>query len=426
MPHALSAGKLAALACQGLALAALLAACRPPAPEPTPAPGPAPGPRLDGRKVLLMHYMPWYETPSVRGRWGSHWKGHQSEHNPAATNANGLPDIWSHYHPLIGLYDSSDPRALECHLLQMKLAGVNGVVVDWYGLANEADYPPIHAATRAMFDAAGRYGMSFSVCYEDRSLKLLVDWGKLKPADVPAQLADTVKWMESAWFRQPQYFRLRGRPLVLNFGPLFVKDPAVWRAALESASDRPAFHGLHHLWRAAGGDGGFTWVHWEPWQEHTNPADIQARLRDIYTGMSTDPDRLIVSAYPGFNDVYQERHRELPHRDGETLRESLAVCMDGPWRVIQLVTWNDYGEGTMFEPTHEFGYRFLEIVQDARRTEMGAAFPFTSDDLRLPARLYALRLRGDVPRETLDAIARQLSDGDCAGARRALDSLATR
>jgi hypothetical protein len=35
--------------------------------------------------------------------------------------------------------------------------------------------------------------------------------------------------------------------------------------------------------------------------------------------------------------------------------------------VVQLATWNDYGEGTMIEPTVQNGYRALETLQDLRR-----------------------------------------------------------
>ncbi|PTS92040.1 hypothetical protein DBR27_20145, partial [Flavobacterium sp. HMWF030] len=30
---------------------------------------------------------------------------------------------------------------------------------------------------------------------------------------------------------------------------------------------------------------------------------------------------------------------------------------------LQLITWNDFGEGTMFEPTVEFGYTYIEKVK---------------------------------------------------------------
>lgn len=370
-----------------------------------------------------MHYMPWYETPAVSGAWGSHWKGPAGEHNPDQVGSDGQPDIYSHYHPLIGPYDSKDPDVLECHLLQMKLAGIDGVIVDWYGISNAVDYPRIHKAARAMFQAAGEAGMKFVACYEDRSIELQINREMLQPDQVTEHLTETVKWMSDEWFSKPQYFRLNDRPLLLNFGPMFVRDAVTWKAALNSVEDRPAFYALHHLWKEAGGDGGFTWVHWEPWTGYPEEAKVKRRLHGTFSHLTQTPNQLIVSAFPGFNDVYEQRHRELDHRDGQTLKESLAVAMEGPWPVVQLVTWNDYGEGTIIEPTTEFGYKFLEIIQAARRAELGDAFGYTAEDLRLPARLLELRRENGAPKETLDQVAAFLAAGQVADARKLLSSL---
>jgi hypothetical protein len=396
------------------------------APELTAAPSPeVPQIPLDaGKKVILMHYMPWYETPSVRGQWSPHWKGHQSQHKPETLGADGQPDIYSNYHPLIGLYDSADPDLLECHLLQMKLAGINGVIVDWYGISNTADFPKMQEASRAMFDATSKFGMKFVVCYEDRTIDLLIKWQKLQPDQVQDHLKETFQWMQTEWFSKPQYFKYNGRPLLLNFGPMYVKDPAVWSSAASSLTNPPALFGLHHLWKNAGMDGGFTWVHWNPWNGEPNAETAKKSLKGIFSEISGDhPERVIVSACPGFKDVYEQHHPELKHRDGQTLKEALEVDMKGPWPIIQLVTWNDYGEGTMIEPTHEFGYKFLDIIQAARKEEYGNSFKFTPEDLKLPARLYALRKKGGVPADALNKISRLLSEGNCSEAQSELKKL---
>ena len=31
--------------------------------------------------------------------------------------------------------------------------------------------------------------------------------------------------------------------------------------------------------------------------------------------------------------------------------------------MLQISTWNDYGEGTIIEPTQEFGYKYLTMLQ---------------------------------------------------------------
>jgi Glycosyl hydrolase family 99 len=383
--------------------------------QPTPAPE-------SGKKILIMHYMPWYTTPAVSGQWGGHWTGWQSQHHPDQTTTNGLPDIWSHYHPLIGLYDSADPDALECHLLQMKLAGIDGVLADWYGISETADYPIIHKATRALFDASERFGMKFAVCYEDRTVQTMVGANKLQPDQITNHLAQTMQWLQKEWFTKPQYLQFNGRPLLLNFGPIYLTDRDVWDAAFKTIPNRPSFYALHHLWKKAGGDGGFTWIHHDPWQGTPTEETIRTRIHEVFTYFSTNRNEVIVSAYPGFNDVYEQHLQSLDYRGGKTLQETLEVGMKGPWPLIQLVTWNDYGEGTMIEPTHEFGYSFLEIIQQTRRKELGQVFTFTAEDLRLPSRLYALRKKGSVPAAELDRISQLLNKGACSEARRLLDA----
>ena len=57
--------------------------------------------------------------------------------------------------------------------------------------------------------------------------------------------------------------------------------------------------------------------------------------------------------------------------------------------LIQIATWNDYGEGTIIEPTEEFAYRYLESLQ--RRFAADKKFTYTQWDFRLPVMLYQLR-----------------------------------
>lgn len=374
-------------------------------------------------KKLLMHYMPWYQTAPFSGYWGIHWAGPNNEFNPNVIAPDGRPEIYSHYDPLIGPYDSSDPHVLEYHLLLMKLAGVDGVIVDWYGLSNTFDYPPIHTATEILFDVAADLDMEFSICYEDRSIEAQVNTGALNPADIPSYMLGELIWMQANWFNASHYTKKDGRPLLLNFGPIFVTDPGPWTTAFSLLNPKPFFYALHNLWTQPDADGGFTWVHWSAWDNSPSEAVTKFRLSQIHTGVSTDPDRVIPSALPGFKDIYEPggRFPFLDHNNGETMRQSLEVAIDGPWDIVQLVTWNDFGEGTIIEPTFEFGYTFLEVIQQERRDELGAAFTFTSDDLRLPKRLYDMRVAGTAPQATLDQISGLLRDGEPAQARALLD-----
>ena len=59
--------------------------------------------------------------------------------------------------------------------------------------------------------------------------------------------------------------------------------------------------------------------------------------------------------------------------------------------MIQIITWNDFAEGTMIEPTYEFGTTFLEILQEFNRTHRNPAFSYSAEDLQIPFQLYTLR-----------------------------------
>ncbi len=381
-------------------------------------------PALAQTKVLLMHYMPWFQSPEVGGYWGKHWTGFNNEADPTQLAPDGRPDIWSNYDPLIGPYDSADPDVLECHLLLMKLAGIDGVIVDWYGLSQAADYPLAHEATEAMFDATGQFQMDFAICFEDRTVEYLVNNGFLQPSQITSHLSGTFGWMETNWFSQPRYVRKNGAPLLLNFGPIYVTNPAVWDNAFAPLAVTPAHFALHHLWQGVGADGGFTWVHASVWDGNPDEATIKQRFTNVINGTSTNPDEVIPSAVAGFDDAYVgQSYPFLDHRDGATLREALEVGMDGPWPIIQLVTWNDFTEGTMIEPTYEFGYTFLEVIQQERAEELAPLFPFTPADLRLPTQLFFLRKDGSHDPATLDQISQWLTLGDTDSARNAINAL---
>src|SRR5579859_1780268 len=86
---------------------------------------------LAAGKPVLAHYMPWYVAPPYSGNWGWHWT--MNHFNPTTYASSGERQIASWYYPAIGPYDSADPAVLEYHVALMKLAGLDGVIVDWYG-----------------------------------------------------------------------------------------------------------------------------------------------------------------------------------------------------------------------------------------------------------------------------------------------------
>ena len=117
----------------------------------------------------------------------------------------------------------------------------------------------------------------------------------------------------------------------------------------------------------------------------------------------------------------RRRRQDVRGHTGKGTSERLAL--------VQISTWNDWGEGTMIEPSTEFGYRDLEVVQRLRRQIIEPGFANKPDDLRLPHRLYKLRKAAkDQPAlsQELDRVSRLLSKGSIKAARESLDLMEKR
>ena len=332
---------------------------------------------------IMVHYMPWYASKPVSGEWGWHWT--MNHFDPDTIADNGRREIASHYYPLIGPYDSNDPHALECHVLLMKFAGIDGAIIDWYGIKDHYDYAAIHRNTNHLITYIKKAGLSFAICYEDQTIKHLVNDGILRESEALNHGKDVLRWMQDHWFVADEYAKIAGRPLLLVFGPQYFKG-ASWKELFSGLPQSPYFYTLNTL--QEGADGVFGWppVHDD---RVVSPAAWRAYLSQLYEkgGVGT--------AFPKFHDIYEEAgvresYGYLDDQEGEVFGETLELA-GARASLIQIVTWNDYGEGTIIEPTIEFGYRYLEALQNYRRKHAGKTFPYSAEDLRLPIALYQLR-----------------------------------
>jgi Glycosyl hydrolase family 99 len=380
-------------------------------------------PQARARPLILVHDMPWYESKPVSGHWGWHWTmGH---FDPERSDSSGKREIASQLYPTIGPYDSADPDVLEYHTLLMKVAGIDGVIADWYGSEDFNDYASIHRRTALLFEALARRGLKFAVCYEDRILKAMSERDKLTPAQAVEHAQTHLRFCEEHWFNQPTYVTWQGKPLLLVFGPDFL-NATQWEAAFAGLKRPPAFFTLHE--RKPPAVGSFAWPPmWASKNGVLETPALDAYLDRVY---GRDEPKL-AAAFPGFKDIYaqagvQPTHGFLDDRDGATFRDTLNRALASGSPIVQIATWNDFGEGTCIEPTRERGDRDLLTIQQTRRQLSGASFPYQPADLRLPFRLFTLRKRfgpTSPQRKGLDETADLISAGECGRASRRLDEL---
>ncbi|GAB5519289.1 MAG: hypothetical protein RhofKO_15400 [Rhodothermales bacterium] len=376
---------------------------------------------------VLVHYMPWYQTPEVSGYWGWHWT--MNHFNPDAMDADGRRSIASHTYPMIGPYDSSDPDVLEYHTLLMAIAGIDGVIVDWYGTSTLYDYPVINTATQHLFEEIEAAGLQFAICYEDATLARLIESGRLTAGEAVSQAQADLRHVRDAWTTSSAYLTHDEQPVILNFGPQHLHTSGEWQAAL-SVFDEPPVFVTEDRRVAPVGAGAFPWPPmWASSNGVLSSARMQQYLSDFYRKAAPWP-LVVGSAFPGFHDIYEQAgvgasYGFLDAQEGATLHSTVERALAAEVPILQLVTWNDFGEGTTLEPTREYGYRYLEYIQTT--VQSWRTLPYGVDDLSLPEQVYAARKAQAGQAEVqaqLDVAVEALRAGDPTSARAILATIA--
>lgn len=331
---------------------------------------------------IIAHYMPWFKTKEFSGSWGMHWT--MANQNPDIIDANGKRQIAANYYPIIGPYDSNDPDLLMYHAILLKLSGIDGVFFDWYGTMDFSDWREIKTRTETAVSIFGKAGLEFGIVYEDYTLKVALN-NQLTNSVVSAAQND-MQYLSNTFFNNPLYLKYNNKPILLDFGPQAVTTPQQWKSIFSvlPESKKPYFIPLWYHGQLAGSNssGEFAWIV----QNHLETLNnfYNTRVKDINATLYFN------SVYPGFNSYYDQggwggNWWSINHKNGQTLNETIQLAKNTANKFIQLTTWNDFGEGTMLEPTQEFGYSYLKQIQQL------AGVSYTENDLRIAEKFYRLR-----------------------------------
>ncbi|RYZ97287.1 MAG: carbohydrate-binding protein [Moraxellaceae bacterium] len=314
---------------------------------------PVPVQKTINNKVYV-HLMPWFESKEFSGYWGGHWT--MANQNPDIIDGSGRRQIASYYYPLIGPYASADPDVIEYQLLLMKLSGVDGVLIDWPGTTNAFDYVRNRQNAEALINRVAKVGLEFAIVYEDNNLTLA------NVGDKRGQARNDMAYMRDNYFNKPEYTKVNNQPLMLVFGPQTFQNEADWSDVFSVLPNKPYFLTLWYEHGEAGvnGKGEYSWIYQDgtPYLTH---------LTNFYKN-ATNYGMKMGAAAPGFNAFYAAggwgSNPFVINANGtSTYQATLDLAINNNVQNIQLVTWNDYGEGTMIEPTREFGYGFLTYTQ---------------------------------------------------------------
>ena len=181
------------------------------------------------------------------------------------------------------------------------------------------------------------------------------DAGKIP--DMIGQAKADMEYIKTHYFSKSNYININGAPLLLDFGPQTLKTGAQWEQIFSPFNPKPTFLTLWNQAQEAGSiaKGEFAWIY----------SNFIEGLNNFYKYRNNIGVKFGV-AYPGFDSAYADGGWPGPGWkipvSLKTFEQTLDLALANSEHV-QVATWNDYGEGTIIEPTKEFGYGFLEILQ---------------------------------------------------------------
>jgi glycoprotein endo-alpha-1,2-mannosidase len=256
--------------------------------------------------TVAIFYYPWYATPAVDGTW-EHWN--QNGHLPPR-------DVYSRYYPALGPYSSSDPAVLERQMSEIAGAGVNEIIVSWWGRGSVEDQRlPLVLA------AAQRHNLTVAL--------------HLEPYDgrAPESVAADLQYAASLGIRDVYVYHARD---------IAAADWATVRAQAPAGMRLFAGTQLIGFAAAAKFDGFYTYDFINFGGDKFSRLCAQAHAAHLLCAPSVGP------GYDG------TRAGEAPvrrrRRDGQTYDALWTAALAASPDIVTITSFNEWGEGTQIEP----------------------------------------------------------------------------
>ena len=300
------------------------------------------------RKVMAFYY-PWYGTADGPGGAGRtvHW-GRIDEVNK---------DIQASTHyPIIGAYDSHDPKLIDQHCRWAKSAGIDTLIVSWWGHNHYTD-----RAMAKILDGCRRHGLTACIYYETVP----------RPQTAESAANDIVKVLDK-YGRHPAHLKVNDKPVVFIYGrtlqELGLTD---WLKAIKLVNEKYkegftaigdqfsygaacVFDGIH-TYNTAGSLQGLKPDDAHKWTAETYKSWVQ--LADDAGKIST------ITVIPGYDDtkirtpgLAVQRYKTRLYR----AQWEEAIKADPHW--ILITSFNEWHEGSEIEPSFEYKHEYLELT----------------------------------------------------------------
>lgn len=374
-----------------------------------------------GKKDVYAHFVTWFKTKEFSGRWEM-WNSdyNESPHNPDVVFLNGQRDLAVTSYPLTGPYDTSDPDIIEYQFLLMKLSGIDGIIVDWDGRRINKYR---HEGLMTLLPYLEKYNLKLIMCFEE----WCGYWPKGTFPDRQAEIKaakDELRWMVETFINKSFYGTINGKKPVLIFRKIPDQwfTPAEWISIAQDFNDVPMQlifdAGAYQQFGSAVG-GKYFWV--GSFDHKTNNSSLDF-CKNVYAdffkikNQQVKDEVVFGGAAPGFDDTpvwgWGSTGRMAPRYQGKRFDLTWQMSIDNNVNTVQLITWNDWNEGTQIEPCDKYGYQYLEMNKKYSAVYKGIKDDVPNDALKIPLKLYNARKQSKADKTLLDELGKALFEKD--------------
>ena len=274
--------------------------------------------------------------------------------------AGSTAKIYAHFMPWFGFtdhmnvgYASNDSLQVQKQVNDMVSRGLDGAIVDWYGPGGSNKH-------LLAYDQATQFIMQQAVQHPGFSFALMYDQGALNGCaatagcDITQAMISDLNYANTTYWSSPAYLKFGGRPVVYFF--VESTEAIDWTRVRNGVASNPVF-----VFRNSGGfthaqsGGGFSWVAPET-VSATDPMALKYLDNYYKTALGHRTMFSSGSAFKGFNDSLAAwgSNRIINQQCGQTWLKSMAengkyYSATSQMLGIQIVTWNDYEEGSEIE-----------------------------------------------------------------------------
>ncbi|KAB0670418.1 hypothetical protein F6V30_09720 [Oryzomonas sagensis] len=290
---------------------------------------------------------------------------------------------WPERVPLLGYYPEEQQWVAERHIDLATKYGINFFVYDWYW---DGSSPQFNHAINNYLHAKNRSKLQFSILWDNAFATLTT----------LTQYDNMVSYWINNYFNQPTFYQIDGKPAVFIFSnPQLLLYATTLGTSVQSLLQRAdsmaksrGYNGIYFvatindmpatsLENQLSGRGFSAYTGWNYAMARGALVDDYSTMVDgylaYYTAAANTAKILpyLVPASPGYDErpwhgaTSIVRNNPTPDKFTRMLTGAKALLdqQQNTAKILLIEAWNEFGEGSVIEPTNKWGTSYLETIR---------------------------------------------------------------